>query len=223
MEEELVNLRAELVREKAERAKLEEECDLLAFSNDRLTGELAKLKAIVESHQLSTEDVTKANLDGTEAADVDVFIEGDNKYANALSLKVLDANSGKNVLCTAFIVLEEGDVLLSGGVDQCLHGFNSAGIRLFSFKLSGPLLAIDVHEQTIACCMMDGSLAVVRCNCCFYQIHLPFNHSNVISGDLICWRALRRPASGRVPGALQVRSGCEVQQKRLSARHCIAR
>lgn len=162
LEEEIVALRAALAHEKEERQKLDEECDLLAFENDRLKDELARYKALTHSSSSSHSGNTKVNdtdAHGTEV--LEVFVEGDGKYANSLKAKILDANGGKNVLCAAFMVDGDIDILLSGGVDGALNGFDSSGIRLFSYMLSAPVLAIDVNGLTIACSLMDGGSAVV--------------------------------------------------------------
>ncbi len=161
-EAEFAALKIAFENEKKARVGLEEECDLLAFDNDRLNGELAKLKAIIESNNWSDKKVTNTSLDGTEGDPVDIFVDGDNKYANTLYRKILDANGGKNVLSTCFLVDGSVDILLSGGVDGVLNGYSIDGIKLFSYVFAAPVLAIDVHGLTIACSLMDGGLAVVR-------------------------------------------------------------
>ncbi len=158
-EAEFAALKIAFENEKKARVGLEEECDLLAFDNDRLNGELAKLKAIIESNNWSDKKVTNTSLDGL---DVDIFVDGDNKYANTLNRKILDANGGKNVLSTCFLIDGDVDILLSGGVDGVLNGYGIDGIKLFSYVFAAPVLAIDVHGLTIACSLMDGGLAVVR-------------------------------------------------------------
>ncbi len=163
LEEEITALRAALAHEKEERQKLDEECDLLAFDNDRLKDELARYKALTPSSSSSHRNNTKKNditaLGGDEV--LEFFVEGDGKYANSLKMKILDTNGGKNVLCAAFMVDGDMDILLSGGVDGALNGFDSSGVRLFSYILSAPVLAIDVNGLTIACSLMDGGHAVV--------------------------------------------------------------
>lgn len=160
---EIERLKAALAVAEADKLKLEEECDLLAFDNDRLNGEVTRLKATVESYKAANLSLNNLSLNDTETTEgIGIFVEGDNKFANSLKLKILDANSGKNVICTTFLVDGEDDILLTGGVDGALNGFNSSGVRLFSYKLTAPVLAIDVHGLVIACSLMDGGHAVVR-------------------------------------------------------------
>ena len=55
----------------------------------------------------------------TSIEDVEVFVEGNGRFAQRKHLRIDNASGGKNVLCVAFLTLLENNLalVLCGGVD----------------------------------------------------------------------------------------------------------
>lgn len=164
LKNEIIELKAKLAHSEGERHRLEEENDLLALDNN----ELRDLLAAKASSRYST--ATNPDEDGVtqKVTALEIFQEGDGQYVNHSQQRWDNACGGKNVIaCAVFVspdVNEMGDMIVSGGVDAVLAGFDViAGVKVFSQRLSAPILCIDCCPPYIACGTMDGSLAIVSC------------------------------------------------------------
>mmetsp|Transcript_28159 Transcript_28159/g.40092 ORF Transcript_28159/g.40092 Transcript_28159/m.40092 type:complete len:431 (+) Transcript_28159:27-1319(+) len=158
-QEELEQLRNELRLEKQKSAQLEDECDALASEILRLQEELKSKSYGQRESEISSVPVMET---------LEVFIEGDGNYTKKKFCQIQNACEGKNVICVAFLksataIGEESTYVLCGGVDSNLNCYQCiGGEKLFTIKLSSPLLALDVKDYLIACSMMDGTVAVVK-------------------------------------------------------------
>lgn len=152
-------------QEKLARLQLENDCDLLALENLRLSEELKKLQRLNSMSQPSHEK----HLSASDAALVDqVLVEedGDGLFANVVESIVCKACDGKNVLSVAF----SNDDLVCGGTDNSVSIYSWNGNIYFcksKVSLSAPVLALSICNdsnngmQLIAAAAMDGSMTLV--------------------------------------------------------------
>lgn len=166
-QEEIERLRLALEKANARIEQLEEECDLLAEDNARLRQEMDDLRfnprpteAVI--NRKIEEQLESSTSSRVDVADVDVFVEGDGKFAQQANLTISDASSGKNVLCTSIFTTQDpdtmGDVVFCGGVDGYLRGYNmKSGVEVYVHRLTGPVLSIACHPPFLACSVMDGT------------------------------------------------------------------
>lgn len=187
--EEVAELRATIARLIAEKERLEEELDLLAEDNERLREQLSKYqREIPNKPEVTENEITNGESlppppSVPDHQPLDVFIDsGEENYVKHPIKQILNAAGGKNVICTAFLSMPSsedgekgGDLLLSGGVDGCLRGFDPlTGVELISSRLPSPLLCIAVSGSLIAGGGMDGSLLLVLLSS---SAHSPFSVS----------------------------------------------
>jgi WD40 repeat protein len=174
LQDEVGLLQEQLARMTLERDKLEEECDVLALDNDRLRTEVNRL---TRSQPATRKDKVVEVFSASSAAiveDLDIFIDNSNEIfpVNHILKTISNANSGKNVICTAFLCQNPSeksndtehlpDVLFTGGVDAYVKGYDYlTGIELYSFKGNAPVLCIDCYSHFAAIGMMDGSLMII--------------------------------------------------------------
>jgi WD40 repeat protein len=179
MEEELNYLKNELLlkdkqieNEIKKRKELDEECDLLAFENDRLKGELAKALLQVSEYKLAIS--LKDNNDKISNDDIvedcsDILMEGNGKYVTKEISRLNDVCNGANALCSIFT--NNDGIIACGGADRAITfcsidkpTSSSSLKKLFSINLSSPILTMDQHNSIVAAGMMDGKHIIIDLN-----------------------------------------------------------
>lgn len=157
MEEELKLLKIEneelksaLIKERERCRVLEEECDILAWEIQRAKG---------DAHSSQRNNVPVVITDGSP---IDV-IDDCSKVSMTKFYQILDACSGKNVLCVKFSDLDSS--LFCGGVDASLSCFrlndSSSFEKEYFIQQKAPVLSIDIWKHLVLFSMMDGSHALV--------------------------------------------------------------
>ena len=167
--------------------ELEEECDLLAFENDRLRTKLQTMEgssavaesAIVDKDRLSPtglkNDAVIVNWD-------ELLREGNNRFARTLKIRIENACGGSNVVCAAIVhcIDDTADIIVCGGADKTLRCFTlHNSTQISCFNLSAPPLSIDVFNQFFASSLMDGSLVIASVS------RGETSHTELVSVDLI--------------------------------------
>lgn len=179
MEEELNNLKNELLlkdkqieNEIKKRKELDEECDLLAFENDRLKRELEK--ALLQVSEFKSAITLKDNNDKISNDDniedcSDILIEGNGNYATKEISRLNDVCNGANALCSIFT--SNDGIIACGGADRAItfcsieKPTSSSSIKkLFSINLSSPILTMDQHNSIVVAGMMDGKHIIIDLN-----------------------------------------------------------
>jgi WD40 repeat protein len=185
----VVTLKNELNEERRKRLELEGELDILALDNERLRGELQKMRAIALSSPSSAvspvageivNSSDNANLTPVlgEVNDSDwqqLLTEGDKLYAKSLKTRIENACGGFNAIATCFCNVDASDpgsfsYIACGGVDKTLRIYENgeATKALISIPCTAPILAMDACGHYLACSLMDGSHVVVsiHVSCC---------------------------------------------------------
>jgi len=151
---------------------LEEECDMLAVHNCRLEAEIAELKKLketrnitVDSNKSVTAAVEKLSLDNRGSSSVSA-----GPFVQESAMVIANAAGASNVLSVGLI--PSHNITLCGGVDKTLRMYDLASGEARSYyQFAAPVLAIDVFTPVglaaanavalVGCSMMDGSHAVV--------------------------------------------------------------
>ena len=147
LQELLSQLQEELKKERSLRLAVEEECDLLAMvknalgihpylihylnilpftthvqkENNILRGKVEALNGKKYSVDNSVRGGEPKTLESSSSSieDVEVFVEGEGRFAQHKHLRIDNASGGKNVLCVAFLTFSQCNfaLVLCGGVD----------------------------------------------------------------------------------------------------------
>lgn len=117
MEDEILQLRAQLDEQRIRCAALENELDDLAMDNDRLRKLLAAngvssdfSKRNVTSHSLSASADTAAGTSDANSDWRELLVDGDNIFADTVLSKIDNSCGGMNVLCVNFCTYSGNDI-----------------------------------------------------------------------------------------------------------------
>ena len=135
------------------RRKLEDECDLLASDNVRLTSEMENLR-----QSLSIPLSTVSALDAVDI-DVDILVDGGSHYPNHPNKIISGACDKKNVISVQSC--NEFSGILCAGADNSIFCYSLSGERTWSSKLSAPITSIVSFRQLSICGCFDGTITMV--------------------------------------------------------------
>eukprot|EP01035_Chromulina_nebulosa_P032553 gene32553-43488_t len=112
LQESISQLQEELAKERSRRFAVEEECDLLAMENNILRSKVEAMTERNDRQKLTRGAEPIQAQSSSSIEDVEVFIEGDGRFAQRKHLRIDNASGGKNVLCVAFLTSLERNLAL---------------------------------------------------------------------------------------------------------------
>lgn len=165
LENEVLDLKEQLIQERRTRISLEEQLDLLAIENERLRGELLLNMSKNENQEYNEINIPTKKEDANDFLE-NLLKEGDGLFPQSIAMQYSNACQGTNVTCVTYCNLSyDSEIIVAGGANKTLYGYSMENFTtIFTFTFSAPIIAVTSHGSVIACSMMDGSHAVLDVN-----------------------------------------------------------